>query len=283
MVNLTTRHLRQLLESRASPCISLYEPTHRRQHNNGHDRLLFRNLLDQAENLLGDRRRQRDLQPVLAKLRALEADGAFWGRTLDGLAVLASPERFDVFVLPRAVKERVVVNERFHLEPLLRCLQSADRFQVLCLSRTKAWVLEGDRYGLHEIETGDFPGTLEQALGSELKTEPPYTTGSSHPRQGVSVVRRGPGNELADAIEADTDRFFRIIDREVLARFSKPSGLPLVLAALTEHQTPFRHLSQNPHLLPEGVEGNPEARSPRSCGRRSGRWCSRTTWPGWSA
>ena len=64
-----------------------------------------------------------------------------------------------------------------------------------------------------------------------------------------------------DEVDKDTERYFRAVDRAMIAQFSKPSGLPLVLAALPEHQPVFRALTQNAALLECGVEGNPEAMS----------------------
>jgi hypothetical protein len=62
-----------------------------------------------------------------------------------------------------------------------------------------------------------------------------------------------------DERPVDRERFFRVIDREILERASKVSRLPLVLAALPEHQTHFRELSHNPYLAARGVELNPGA------------------------
>ena len=55
------------------------------------------------------------------------------------------------------------------------------------------------------------------------------------------------------------ERFFRAVDRAVLERQSRPSGLPLILVALPEYHTLFREVSQNPFLMPEGVESHPDA------------------------
>lgn len=60
----------------------------------------------------------------------------------------------------------------------------------------------------------------------------------------------------------DPERFFRVIDREILQRASRVSGLPLVLASLPEHQSRFRALSHNPFLLVTGLAVNPGALSP---------------------
>jgi hypothetical protein len=64
-----------------------------------------------------------------------------------------------------------------------------------------------------------------------------------------------------DEVDKDTERYFRAVDKAMIAQFSKPSALPLVLAALPEHQPVFRQLSQNGALLAAGVERDPEAMS----------------------
>ena len=47
----------------------------------------------------------------------------------------------------------------------------------------------------------------------------------------------------------------------ILEHFSRPSGLPLMLAALAEYHAPFRQVSHNPFLMAEGLQVNPDALS----------------------
>jgi hypothetical protein len=65
-----------------------------------------------------------------------------------------------------------------------------------------------------------------------------------------------------DERELDRERFFRVIDRKILEHFSNRSRLPLLLAALPEHQAHFRELRHNPLLVARGIEANPDALSP---------------------
>jgi hypothetical protein len=44
------------------------------------------------------------------------------------------------------------------------------------------------------------------------------------------------------------------VDKAVLENFSKPMQLPLILVSLEEHQSMFRKMSNNPFLVPEGVD-----------------------------
>ena len=63
-------------------------------------------------------------------------------------------------------------------------------------------------------------------------------------------------------VDIDRDRFFRSIDRGILEHHSRPSGLPLMLATLTEFHEPFHAVSHNPFLMADGIRMNPEALSP---------------------
>jgi hypothetical protein len=58
-------------------------------------------------------------------------------------------------------------------------------------------------------------------------------------------------------VDSDAERFFRAVDRAILEHHSRPSGLPLVLASLTEHHDVFRQVSHNPFLTADGVGQDP--------------------------
>jgi len=212
------------------------------------------------EDSLAQKYRSRDTRALLAPLQALATDAAFWNRTLDGLAVLAAPGHFRVFQFQRPVKELAVVADSFHVKPLLRVAQSADRYQVLCVTRRSARVFEGNRDALDELDADAFPTDIEAALGDQ-RTEPHQTVASyGTGTGGPGPMYHGHGSRK-DEVDKDTERYFRAVDRAMIAQFSKPSALPLVLAALAEHQPVFRQVSQNAALLAAGVEGDPEAMS----------------------
>jgi hypothetical protein len=59
----------------------------------------------------------------------------------------------------------------------------------------------------------------------------------------------------------DTEKFFRAVDRALLGNYSRPSGLPLLLAALPENRALFHRVSRNPFLMGEGIDISPDALS----------------------
>jgi len=172
--------------------------------------------------------------------------------------VLGGPALFRVFRLQRPVAELAVVADSFHTKPLRRFLQTAGRYQVLGLSLQKIQLFEGNRDALDEIDPA--PGvlrTITEALGDEL-TESHQTVASyGGVGQGTAPMRHGDGGKQ-DAVQTDAKRFFRAVDRAVLEHHSRPSGLPLILAALPEHHDLFHRVSHNPFLMAEGLTLNPD-------------------------
>ncbi|MBA3581278.1 MAG: hypothetical protein H0W44_02375 [Gammaproteobacteria bacterium] len=259
LTSLTKESLTELVAPQSAPCLSLYQPTHRRYPENQQDPIRFRNLVKELETSLLQAYPSMEAQLLLKPFEALASDNDFWNHTLDGLAVLGTPGLFRVFRLPRAVAELAVVADSFHIKPLWQFLQSVDRYQVLGLSRDKIRLFEGDRDALEEIElAAGVPRTITDALGSEL-TEPHQTVASYGGVGGSSnAMHHGHGGK-SDEVDIDADRFFRSIDRAVLEHHSRATGLPLILAALPEHHHRFHSVSQNPFLLTEGIKVNPDA------------------------
>jgi hypothetical protein len=254
---LTVESLAELAVGQLAPCLSLYQPTHRPHPENQQDPVRFRHLVKELEASLqhhpaGERR------AILQPFEALGHDHDFWNHTLDGLAVLGGRDLFRVFRLPRPVAELAVVADSFHTKPLRRFLQSVDRYQVLGLSLSKIRLFEGDRNALDEIELASgVPHTITEALGDEL-TQPHQSVGSYGGVGGGSTSMHHGHGAKKDEADIDADRFFRAVDCAVLEHHSRPSGLPLILAALPEHHHRFQQVSHNPFLAAQVIPINPD-------------------------
>lgn len=239
------------------PCLSLYQPTHRSFPDNRQDSIRFKNLVRQLQQSLAERYSDEQSRTLLEPLHRLAEDERFWNHGQDGLAVLRAQDFFKLYRLQRSVPELAIVADSFHLKPLVRILQTADRYQVLAIDRQKVRLFEGNRDVLDEEELApEVPRTLTDALGEEL-TEP-YLTGTTRRGGAGSTIFHGHGSRK-DEIDTDAERFFRIIDRAIWEHHSRASDLPLVLAGLPEHQALFRRISRNPLLLDTGVDANPDA------------------------
>ncbi len=259
MHTLSRDTLKGLLTPQPGPCLSLYQATHRSHPDNAQDPIAYRNLVRQLEEALGADVSGTERVELLAPLHALAEDTAFWRHTLDGLAVLRAPGFLQIFRLPRPVPNLALVSDTWHVKPLLRHGQTADRFQVLCLTRSDVRLYEGNRNGLQQVDLApDVPVTIQDALGDQFTD--PYlkvsTYGMGPAGAPGSAMRHGHGDK-SDESTVDTQRFFRVVDRAIFEHHSNPGRLPLVLVALPEYQGVFRGLSNNRFLLPQGIDTDP--------------------------
>ena len=246
-----------ILADRAGPCLSLYQPTHRRHPENLQDPIRFGNLVKQLTVSLHKKYPQCDAAPLLAPLYALAKDSKFWKQARDGLAVLVAPDFLRVYWLQRPIAEQAVVADSFHTRPLLRIVQSADRYQVLGLNRHEVRLFEGNRDSIDEIElAAEAPRTLADVLDRDVERDRSIRTHG--PIKPGTMGRHGASDVKQDGIRADTEHFFRAVDRSVLEHHSRPTGLPLLLAAMPEHHHLFREVSRNPNLLEGSIDVYPD-------------------------
>ena len=218
--------LAELLVDREAPCLSLYQPTHRSHPDNQQDPIRFRNLVKTLEDSLRLKHPTHEQRQLLARFHHLADDGGFWRNTYDGLAIFGGANFFRIFKLQRAVSELAIVADTFHTKPLVRIVQSADRYQVLALSRKAFRLFEGNRDVLDEVHPSQG---VSQSITDALKTEPAEAHQGVVSKGSAGSVHHGSRSKK-DEIDSDTERFFRAVDRAILEHHSKPSGLPLILA-----------------------------------------------------
>lgn len=246
-----------ILAERTGPCLSLYQPTHRAFPERQQDPIRFRNLVKSMGESLRQKYPNREIEPLLAPFHALADNQEFWDHNLDGLVVLGSPDAMRVYKVQRAVPEFAVVADSFHTKPLMRIMQSSDRYQILAIDRNEARLFEGNRDHVDEITlAAGVPRNLEDAVQIDAERDRATRT---HGRADPGVMgRHGTSDVKSDAIDSDTERFFRAVDRAVTEFHSRPTGLPLLLAALPEHHHLFHKVSNNPNLLATSIDVHPK-------------------------
>lgn len=247
-----------MLDHAQPPCLSLYQPTDRHHPGNQQDPIRFRNLLKELERVLRENYPTHDLKSIMRPFEELGQDHDFWNHTLDGLAVFAAPGLFRVYKLPRPVKELSIVAESFHIKPLIRLLQTADYYQVLGVSREKINLFEGNRDVLNEVELDSVvPRIPSEALRGDAKELHVSAWASAAGAPGVHFSK----GSKSDIVDNAATRFLRAVDRAVLEHHSRPTRMPLILAALPENQSFFRAITRNPFLIPDEITVHPDALS----------------------
>ncbi len=248
--------LEKLMEEPEGTCISIFLPTHRAGRETQQDPIRFKNLLREAEERLMERGTHVwEAEELLEPARNLLRDIAFWRHQSDGMALFLSSGAFRFYRLPLGFEELVVVADHYHLKPLLPLLTGGGRFYVLALSQNEVRLLQATCYTVKEIELQDLP----QGLAEILKRNDPGKQLQFHTNTGGGWSGRPAifhGHEAEDS-KVDLLRYFRRIDREV-GELLKGSKAPLVLAGVDYLLPIYREASTYPHLLNEGVVGNPE-------------------------
>jgi hypothetical protein len=261
---LSRASLLPLLETTRGPCISLFLPTDRTNVERPQDQLRIRRLIREADGLIRDKTQLHSAQveELLEPLRTLLDDRGFWQHLGDGLAIFRSPEMFHPLRLPYSFKERVVVGNHFSFKPLLPLLSDDGSFYVLAISHNAVRLLACTHESASELK---LPKEVPTSLAAFLGGEERENDLQAHSSASFGVVGKGGRHPAIihgqgigiDDEKNDTLRYFQQIDRGLHEVF-RDETTPLVLAGVEYLFPIYREANTYPHLLEQGVGGNPD-------------------------
>jgi LmbE family N-acetylglucosaminyl deacetylase len=237
----TLDQFKQLAQTRADACVSLYVPTTPVSTETQASRIELRNLFDAATTELTnadfDKRRLASLSELIQD--AIE-DDEFWRFQANSLAILATPDHIQTFRLANRLVAMAEVSDRFHLKPLLRAITFPHAGFVLALSQNGARLVEFAADGPPvQVRVEDMPRDAASAAGrSSINDRSPF--------------RRIQGSEGKNVLLTQYVRKVDIALRPVLA--GQP--IPLFLAAAEPLASLFRSVSSSSNLVAEGIAGN---------------------------
>jgi hypothetical protein len=265
METLSQADLRALVDQSEAPCVSLCMPMHRANAPEvQQDPIRLKNLLRQTEERLVEQGKLKApaIEKMLAPAWEIVEDTMFWHNRSDGLAMFISPSLFRYYRLPIELDESLIVNDRFHIRQLLRLSTGDGEFYLLALSQDEVRLLKGSRFSITDIELKDMPTNLAEALKyDDFQKETTLHGGTTQGRatRGAAVFQGhgvGPGDNTRQAHDSLL-RYFREVDRG-LHEMLRGSNAPLILAGVEYLFPIYREANTYPHLVPEGVTGNPE-------------------------
>jgi hypothetical protein len=258
MDKITFDQLRQtFIDHHSGWCVSLYMPAHRAGREKEQDPIRFKNLLSLAEErLTAEGMRSAKVRELFKAPQRLLQDQLFWQHQSDGLAVFFSEDLFQFFRLPIKFAELAVVSDRFHLKPLIPFLTSDGAFYILAVSQNQLRLLEGTQHSVDEIELESMPQNLADTLPDGFpEKQLQFHTGT--PSGTGNRPAMFHGHDISNDIKHRIRQWFRIIDKQL--RGMLPAGQsPLVLAAVDMLFPLYKEISTYPHLIEEGIAGNPE-------------------------
>jgi Bacterial archaeo-eukaryotic release factor family 7 len=265
------------MQIQGQPCISLFFSTARGGPAMPYNRVhLVQQIREVEHHFPSDElsidKREEAVQ-LLAPLYSLLEDQAFWQHPDQGVAVLRSADSFQAYHLPFRVKEHVVVASHFYLKPLLPLFNDGS-FYILAVSQNEIRLLEGTRYSIQAVAVPDkVPDNLAQALGYDHPdNQVRYHSSSSGGRLMGNGGRRaiifyGQGIGI-DEGKDDILRYFQLIDRG-LHELLHDRHVPLVLAGVEYLLPLYRQVNTYPHLIDQGIKGNPELLSAETLHERA--------------
>lgn len=239
---LTPQEFARLDAERAAYCVSIYLPTHPVSRDTPQDKILFKNLTKQAVAQLGDAGAVKSVIAAIAnRLDRLAADTPYWNHAAEGLAVFATPDRFETWRLPRPMPGRVEVADRFYLKPLISLLAIPREALVLQMSQAAArlWLVTESNFTA--ITVPDMPADFDAAMEN----------------------RAGAGAEVRMRQEEDVKvRLQQYVgDVETAMRpVLRTLRLPLLLAGVELLVSFYRHANTYAYTIDEAIAGNQDNR-----------------------
>jgi len=255
---LTREELQELTSDTGDPAVSIYLPTVRAGKEIRQNPIRLKTLLGKAERFLEEKGlEESEIDEILAPARELLPRNAFWNQQSDGLAVFLSPGFFRYYRLPAPFEELVTVTSRFHVTPLIRLLSGNGRFFLLAFSKNGVRLLEATHFSIRKIDLPGVPENMEEALGiEEPQRRIQFHTGTAggNGRRPAIFHGQGAGEDVENKYIRN---YLRQIDRAV-NRLVSGENAPLVLAAVEYLLPLYAEINTYPHLVDEGIRGNPD-------------------------
>lgn len=257
MKQFSVEELKRLLLPHNPPCISLCMPTHRGFPGNRQDPIRLNNLIVEARRLANHNGSRGSSATLFEPLEAL-LDPSFWRHPMDGLAVFRAPDFMETYWLPMPIRELAMVSDTFHIKPLIRFLQTAQRFFLVVLSRKEPALYEGTQFSLSRIvipKLGELP---KEALEPE-RPQPSRTYKTAIGSRGSTLISRTDSSEAEE--EGDLERFFRMID-DTIWPVLREERAPLIIAGVKHHHSLYRSITRYKHVSADGLEGSFDRATP---------------------
>lgn len=187
--------------------------------------------LDEAGRLLKERGADHALQTAWSQRSAEVLDDPCWHRLSQSLAIFATPDSYEVFVLPNVLEHQLQVGKYFDLGQFVRAVVTPQNAYALTLSANgwNLWSATATEVATEMEVDADGLGDVAEATNRES------ARGRSHVRrlhgdEGNKTLLEAYAKQVAETVRNDLDR-------------EDPSGAtPLFLFATDPLESMFRHI-----------------------------------------
>jgi hypothetical protein len=245
--------LNRLAETNEEPCLSLYMPTHQVTARKPKDRILFKNLLKEAQECLVTRGiRPAEARDFLTPALKLLRDSLFWEYQGEGLALFLSHGFFEYFISPFGFDQKVSVSNRFYLKSLLPALYMGEHFFLLALSKKEVKLFRLTQSKIMDVHVEDFPqGSSRRSSQKQLQ----FHTGTQQGKGKRAALFHGHGSGSEEE-KAGLIQYCRQIDSAVVSLLNDEKA-PMMVAGLDYLVSAYRQINTYQNLVEDSIQGNP--------------------------
>lgn len=254
---ITNEIFKELAQIENQTCVSIYIPTHRSGQIEK-DRINLKNALKEARNKLQRINwSEKEADDFLQKAYDLADDRNFLSHLSDTLALFICEDKMHHFTLPIQTPAYTFVGNEMYVLPLLKELNSKERFFILALSQNEVRFFEGRSTVIYPIIIEDLvPADRAEALkyydNPEAKLQ--------HHNNGNATIHHGQGGGK-DVENARLREYFRAIDAGLMEMLHDEKA-PLIIAGVDFLVPIYREISAYKYISDEHIGGNPESISP---------------------
>lgn len=267
MEYMNRNELFDLVHEKKGVHVSIYMPVEKEPDKLDVNRIRLKNLIKEAEskmakvNLLPSDPPRPDADHFFRQAKEF-SDNLNW-QEVDGrgLAIFLEPTALHSYILPNPVEDATFIDQRFNIRPLLPLMTYNNDFYLLSLSQEKVQLWRGNRFELNRLEVPKLPSGMEEALAledPERSLQFHTSTGRGDDRPAVHH-----GHEADKEKKGAILRYFRAVNDAVMIGLADEKA-PLLIAAVDYLIPIYQEANTYPHLLDEGVIGNPDHLNPKT-------------------
>lgn len=263
MLLMKKEELKELMDARTGPCVSIYMPTVQSTIETKQNPIRFRKLLAEAEHkLAASAVRRPRIEELTSSCRTMLEDNLFWQYQMGGLAVFLSPELKRAYTLPLEFTETAAVGERFYIRQLLPLFAEDGRFWVLALNRRTVKLYQCSRYSVSETDLRRAPKSITDLLDFQAgeKQLQFHTRTAGRAAGSRRAVFHGSGED-SDEDKENILFYYRSVNRAVRALLNGQGG-PLVLAGVDYLTRIYEKANTYPRVCDGRIAGNPDGLRP---------------------
>ena len=257
----TESALYELIGHRKESSLSIYMPTNRAGREVKQNAIRYKNLISQVEEKLQNAGMGKpEVQEYLQPLQKVALNDTFWGEQESGLALFYAGDELLAYRLPLKFDERVYLNDRYYIRPLLPLFNENSSFYALALDLAQVRLFAGTRYNVGEIDLIDTPRNLEDALTLE---DPEKRLGFHDTASPSAKGKKGMYHQHLPEEDGKKRilRFFHKVDRGVMDAIGEEND-PLILVG-ADHLLSLYEETNSYFELDDVIRfGNPDHLSP---------------------